>query len=283
MAYDRDSFLAGLAVGRTLWKPHTISLLPVPKYRFSYTLGWDSSFDYRIYMYATGLVVVDWGDGTSTEVEASTAGGMTTFLHSYASAGTFSVTIKIYDWANELRIGSLFSNGNGKYVRSLDSPLPSCVTRLEGFCVGGTNLQSIPSNLFAQVTNINNVTQAFASCGITDIPIGLFDNCPNLRSFDGCFANTPITSIPPGLFDYCTQATRFDSIFSGCGYLRSIPLGLFENCPSVSSFYEAFNGCGSIGSSVPELWVAYPSANGVRCFAGCVNAVNYADIPYNWR
>ena len=27
MAYDRDSFLAGLAVGRTLWKPHTTEQL----------------------------------------------------------------------------------------------------------------------------------------------------------------------------------------------------------------------------------------------------------------
>lgn len=77
MPYDRDSFLTGLAVGRTLWRPHRdyASVIPPDRYILSYqdlTDMWNHSksesefFALRKQYYAAGGARVDEKDGVLT-------------------------------------------------------------------------------------------------------------------------------------------------------------------------------------------------------------------------
>ena len=176
----------------------------------------------------------------------------------------------------------------------------------------GTSIQSIPSGLFNYTTAVTNLAYLFYNCtSLQSIPSGLFDNCVLAENVQGIFYNcNSLQSIPSGLFDYTTAVTNFKEIFRGCTSVQSIPSGLFDNNVAAIDFTAAFDECTSMLSipedlydncisvtkfirthgantsfsgNVPDLWNSHSGANGLQCFFGCTNALNYADIPIGWK
>ena len=156
-----------------------------------------------------------------------------------------------------------------------------------------TSLSSIPSGLFDHCPEVTDFINCFKECtAIESIPAGLFDHCCSVDDFSGCFADcTSLTSIPDGLFTYCSKVLIFglDNLragcFQGCTSLTAIPISLFNSCTQVQYFSRCFSGCAAITGAVPELWddsIWVTVHNGHSCFAGCINASNYKDIPSSW-
>lgn len=108
-----------------------------------------------------------------------------------------------------------------------------------------------------------------------------------IASFNSTFLNCEsLTSIPAGLFDNCTAVDDFSHAFQNCTSLTSIPAGLFDNFTAAEFFDYTFYNCRSLTSSVPELWDTAKWSNVTSywsCFWGCTHAVNYADIPADWK
>lgn len=175
------------------------------------------------------------------------------------------------------------------------------------------NLISVPTNLFANNSDISIISNYFYECNsLGAIPSGLLDPCKNITSISGLFEYcesiqslpaglfdklTEVTnaywtfggcvslrSIPAGLFSRCTKITSFEGTFRRCA-LTSIPAGLFDNCPDVINFRGTFGGCTAITGAVPTLWEDYTITpdNSWECFFECTNASNYDEIPPAWK
>ncbi len=174
-------------------------------------------------------------------------------------------------------------------LKSIPSTLFSKATKATNFLATFHNCVNIkgiiPSNLFANCPEATIFYSTFEWCRkIEGIPANLFANCPKVThfewTFNGCYG---VTEIPEGLFDSCTEVESFYHVFYYCTNLTTVPENLFDNCLKVSNFEEAFYNCYSLTGNVPELWTRNNVVNKDRCFAYCYNALNYDDIPSDWK
>lgn len=53
--------------------------------------------------------------------------------------------------------------------------------------------------------------------------------------------------------------------------------------PNANFFNTTFSGCSGITSNLPRIWETNPDASHTGTFTGCVNALNYAEIPDDWK
>jgi len=119
---------------------------------------------------------------------------------------------------------------------------------------------------------------------ITTIPEDLFKNCVNAEDFNGIFKQSKITNIPEGLFKHNVNATDFGGIFEECTDLTSIPEGLFKNNVNAMDFSWTFSGCTGL-TSIPEIIVEFAKKIKEKggyvyyTFNECTSASNYASIP----
>lgn len=364
MAYDKTSFLAGLAVGRNMESWPAMEGENV----FKFTVNVPAGTYYSPWMVFSGTIY--WGDGTNSSFnniptnyyESESFRGRTS--HTYSDAGKYKITLSgtLLDWSI-IRYSTTLSYNDT--LVSIDTPFPRSMsekTFLTGTCYGcrslvklppklfkncpaiedlGTfcwrcsalqeipdklfygcrnvtnvsrffmscNLDSIPSDLFAQMPNVENAagmisynrmiqniphglldplqnlkyTIGLNSLGIRSIPRGFFANCPDIEVFDNlCSASTELTDIPSDIFHYTPTAYSFSGAFSQTA-ITDIPNGLFSMCPLASDFSNCFRNCEAITGAVPALWLEFPNANGSGCFSGCTNASNYNSIPSAWR
>jgi hypothetical protein len=262
------------------------------------------------YLGLTPSVTINWGDSTSSPLITSTTSPDR--IHTYASAGTYTITISGF-------MPGFVVNNNAS-IRSLITELVQwgiVGLRTVNF-YGCNNLTAIPGSaaldLVGGYTGLNEV-QSFVyfmrGTGITAIPADLFDYSPSATIFTDAFSTTPITTVPNGLFDEVTNATTFASCFFNCTSLTSVPSTLFDNCPNVTSFSATFRNCRALTNvlqftnnlnvstfnnvynmssttnalvgNAPTLWLRTPTPSGTDAFNNCIGLSNFASIPANFK
>lgn len=254
-----------------------------------YEVAAGDTIELPCYFYSEGTETVEfnfqinWGDGT-TETGITNDNISTKSKHQYQNAGTYDIKIKgkyeslqTTNTANYTKLKKVKQWGTTglKYVylrfcynlNEIVSPTENSFIKLLGISFPGTEIQSIPENLFA---NCPNVTRFYST----------FEECSNL------------TSIPENLFDNCPNVTSFYSTFEGYSNLTSIPAKLFDNCENVENFRHTFCGCASLTGNAPELWKRGTNSeennyvgnpDGRNCFNGCEGLENYNEIPNYWK
>ena len=266
----------------------------------------DSSIHAKTSFSFRGRFSVNWGDGCVETVEhLDIFTGDASHTYSEKSIHTIKISgiILLFDLNSDGRKSIkevltpipkmkrydfnryFFNCGNlTKIPENLFANYPN-VTEFESCFEKCVNLTSIPENLFANCPNATDFESCFYDCvNLTNIPENLFSNCPNATTFIGCFMFCEnLTSIPKNLFENCPNASNFGFCFKFCYDLTGIPENLFANCPNVTSFDGCFESCHGITSKVPELWKRTNVIEHYECFLGCENAVNYADIPDDWK
>ena len=259
----------------------------------------------------TPNLVINWGDGSSSPV--ITASNSVNRVHTYVSAGTYTVTISgtmpgfqvnnntsirnlitelvqwgtvglrtinFYGCVNLTAIpGSTSLSGVGGYTGLID------VLNFSNF-MNGTRITTIPSDIFDYSPNATIFASAFATIStLTTVPSGLFDNVPSAVSFASCFfACTALTSVPSTLFDQNINVTTFSSTFRNCRALTNVLQFTFNT--NVSTFTQVYNMSSTANALVgtaPELWNRIPTPAGTDAFNNCVNLTNFASIPLNFK
>ena len=254
---------------------------------------------------------INWGDGNTSPLITSSSS--VDRIHTYASAGTYTITISGF------MPGFTVNNNSG--IRNLITELVQwgiVGLRVINF-YGCVNLTAIPGSTSLSgvggYTGLSEVT-SFASfmrgTRITAIPADLFDYSPNVTTFTDSFASiTTITTVPAGLFDVPTLATSFASCFLACTSLTTVPSTLFDTNTNVISFSGTFRNCraltnvlqftnnlnvtnfqniynmtttsNALTGTAPALWSRTPTPTGTGAFFNCTGLTNYASIPANWK
>lgn len=215
-------------------------------------------------------VVVDWGDGTKSVVNASDV-ERGDVRHTYATSATSNRVVTIDGEIDR----------TGRQERSVFDTSSLVAVRSLGTIRGSAVL-------------------LFSGCrSLTTIPKGLFDHCTALTSFSGCFKEcSALTTIPEGLFDKLAAVESFVDCFYGCNKLKAIPSGLFDHCTKIFDLVDCFFACTNLTGETPytmvdgkkvPLWRRY-EGNGFRrvryangCFKGCTGLSDYAEIPDVWK
>jgi hypothetical protein len=260
----------------------------------------------------TPNLTISWGDGgaNSPLITSSTS---TDRIHTYATAGTYTITI------NGLMPG--FKVNNNSAIRGLITELVQwgiVGLRTIDF-YGCSNLTEIPASAtlsavggYTGLEEVISFTSFMRGTRITSIPSDLFDYSPNATSFTDCFSSiTTITTVPTGLFDNVPNATTFANAFLGCPALTTVPATLFDNNPNVLSFVGTFRNClqltnvlqftfntsvsnfsniynmtsvsNALTGTAPTIWSRSPVPLGTNAFNNCFGLANYASIPSTFK
>jgi hypothetical protein len=224
-------------------------------------------------LYNSGVFncTVDWGDGGATS--AITAYDDADRVHTYASDGTYDVTItgECPAWSftnagDKLKIvsilnwGTVGDFGGFQYLT-------------EGFdgCTNLTNI-GVTGKILAKA-GLANLYRTFRSCKISTIPAGLLDNCVNLASngiYDTFIFCTSLTTIPTDLFKYCVSINSCAFAFFGCTALVTVPTDLFRYNTAIISVSYCFSGCTALASIPTNLFKYNTSCTSfLSCFEGC--------------
>jgi hypothetical protein len=259
----------------------------------------------------TPNLTINWGDTTASPLITSSTSSDR--IHTYVTAGTYTITISGFMPG--------FRVDNSSAIRNLITELVQwgiVGLRTINF-YGCINLTAIPGNAslsgvggYTGLSEVSSFASFMRSTRITAIPEDIFDYSPNATTFTDSFSSVPtITTVPTGLFDNVTLATTFASCFFACSALASVPLTLFDNCPSVVNFSSTFRNCralvtvlqftnntnvsifnnlynmssttNALTGTAPELWNRTPTPSGTDAFNNCVNLTNFASIPANFK
>ena len=148
------------------------------------------------------------------------------------------------------------------------------------WCFANLNITQIPAGLFDGCSQVTTFASTFRDTLLTGIPIGLFDDCAAAEDFSYCFYQTRLVQIPQGLFAYCPSAATFDYLCGNVVALLTAPLNAFAGT-AIASIRGGFRSCYYL-QYAPELWEAFPSADGTDCFYDCGGASNYSSVPSSW-
>jgi len=188
----------------------------------------------------SGNYTVDWGDGTSQNVNANVAVQKQYDSASYAAItnqdefrGYKTVTITITPQAGQNltfvnltdRHTSLSSNSNT--TNWLDFKIAG--NNISTFSSFGASAVPIQFVLLEEVEFIGSFSNSFTS------GIRMFLGCTNLNRVKGT--------------EWCKNLTSFSQMFQNCRNLKTIPL---LNTSNVTTFIQAFQGCSSL-KSIPLL------------------------------
>ena len=268
------------------FKNHTIgfSSLPIMEEDFSMLVRTISSEQIVVLPLVsdtndTADFTIDWGD--ESEPQVILGYNSPNKSHTYEIAGDYIIKIS----------GNCLGSWNSLLVDEFKSVLIKILswgiipfngmTRAFYEC---TLLESIPENSPINVTeNITSLDGTFQKTAISSIPPNLFENCVNITNFYFCFGDTNIFSIPSGLFLTPSLATNFSNCFRLCLSLTTVPEDILSNNLLVDDVTAMFSGDSNITSSVPTLWISFPTAEHNATFSSCNNATNYSDIPVDWR
>jgi hypothetical protein len=245
---------------------------------------------------------VQWGDGSDDTITSS---NQVEKIHTYSSAGTYTITIQ--------GIMPAFKVGNNSSIRTLIKTIISWgdVQLKEINFNGCSSITTIPGG-YSGLSNVESFATFMRATQLSSIPSDIFAYSANATNFTDAFsANTALTSIPSGIFDNNINATTFASAFSGCSNLSSYPSTLFDTNINVVNFSSTFRACRSLTSTLaftnntavttfaniyymntttnamdgnaPALWTRVPEPFGFRAFFNCIGLDNYASIPVNWK
>ena len=259
----------------------------------------------------TPSLFINWGDGNVSPL--ITASNSINRVHTYVSAGTYTVTISGFMPG--------FNVNNNAAIRTLITELVQwgiVGLRTVNF-YGCTNLTAIPGSTslsgvggYTGLNEILSFSNFMNGTRITTIPSDIFDFSPNATIFASAFATIPtITTVPSGLFDNVPQATSFASTFFACSGLTSVPSTLFDLNTNVTTFSGTFRNCraltnvlqftnntnvttftnvynmssttNALTGTAPELWNRIPTPSGTDAFNNCTGLSNFASIPLNFK
>ena len=223
-------------------------------------------------------ITVDWGDNTPVVAVAkgTTLATDDAFQHTYAAAGTYTITIGSDATVDKQQIPMLnfaqrTGSSNPNKLVSLETALLNMDSyRLSNTFKSCTKLTTIPGNLFEKNTKTTNFFCCFYYCtALTTIPEGLFANNTAVTDFSYCFNNcTALTTIPEGLFENNTAVTAFNDCFSDCSKLTTIPEGLFAKNTAVTTFSYCFYRCSEL-TTIPKG--LFENNTAVTTFNNCFN------------
>ena len=236
----------------------------VDKMKFTVTVSSSNGLGFNIPFPTTGTtpakITVNWGDGKTDVVEAGTTmSSSDKFNHTYASAGTYSVTINTAqtDPSKQqipmLKFGkNRTGNNNAQKLKSIDTwMLNMGKTDFSYLFDGATNLTSVNDDAFRFNTQATNFAYAFESTSIPTLTAKLLKPLTNLTSLQGTFCqNSSMTKVESGAFDSQLKVTDMSRIFGVNSNLTSLPSGLFDKNTLVTTFNRALMQTGL--KSVPE-------------------------------
>ena len=228
-------------------------------------------------------MTIDWGDGSAVETNAS--GYASNSTHTYASAGTYQITVGCLDWG-AYAMDTANKETFRKTLVSVDSKLPPMgVFSLNGMFSGCTALQTVSADVFNDFSNVEEAQNTFSGCtALTYIPASLLKKFTHLQNITGMFSGcSSLTYIPSGLFSQCTALTTADSVFNGCSGLTYFPSTLFLNNAALTSRANAFAGCSNTNPTMntkAQLETAGKYVELVDTQAS-INSNGYAGIPFN--
>ena len=242
-----------------------------------------------------GVVIdVDWGDGTtSTLTSASyTASDSTASVHTYASAGTYTVTATSKNWSDayllsvyaDAAISSNNCNAPVYWWRRTLTGIVNALPPVKG--VKGITGASAT----AYTARDNDLGFLFHRCEkMTSLPASLFANCGHIQIFNSTFYNCiALPSLPAGLFDPCVSATNFSDCFRYCTALTSIPVSFFKYCTAATNMYNVFRFCNKVPSVPADLFLyntnvtnlggAFSKCDALKNFTLCIGSPNVATV-----
>ena len=252
-------------------------------------------------------ITVDWGDGTAVVAvpKGTTLAAGDAFQHTYATAGTYIITITSDATADKQQIPVLkFEQRTGSYNTNKLVSLETALLNMDYFNLNKTfksckklttipgnlfekntattyfsscfesciALQTIPENLFGKNTVAKDFGYCFATCSaLKTIPEKLFENNTAATNFGCCFYNcTALETIPGMLFAKNAEAVYFNSCFYRCSALKTIPEGLFANNAEATSFNYCFANCNGLTAIPGNLFEKNKAATDFRnCFQSC--------------
>ena len=259
----------------------------------------------------TPSLYINWGDSSSSPL--ITAANSVNRIHTYVSAGTYTITISGFMPG--------FAVNNNSAIRTLITELVQwgiVGLRSVNF-YGCLNLTAIPGSAslsgvggYTGLNEVLNFTNFMNGTRITAIPADIFDFSPNATSFNSAFSSiSTITTIPTGLFDNVPLVTSFASCFFACQALTTVPLTLFDQNVNVTSFsgtfrnsraivdvlqftyntavttfsnvYNMSSTTNALTGTAPELWNRVPAPAGTDAFNNCSGLTNFASIPINFK
>ena len=259
----------------------------------------------------TPQLVISWGDGSTSPL--ITASSSTDRIHTYSTAGTYTITISGFMPG--------FTVSNNSAIRNLITELVQWGTvglRTINF-YGCLNLTSIPGSGtlsgvggYTGLGDVVSFASFMRSSGISSIPSDIFNYSPYATTFTDTFSSMLyLTSVPSNLFNNVPLATTFASCFSACNALTSVPSTLFDLNPNVVNFSGTFRNCraltnvlqftyntqvtifnniynmtttsNALTGTAPELWNRTPIPSGTAAFRNCSGLTNFASIPLNFK
>ncbi len=236
-------------------------------------------------------LIVYWGDGTTTTVEAGTKLNDEITVHTYNYwAETHQITIVSAqtDYTKQQIPPLNFVQWRYNYacsLRSLDTPLLNTGEASSfRFCFQECeNLTEIPEDLFVNNTKATDFTGCFYGCKkLTGIPENLFAKNTKATTFEACFYKcNGLTAIPGNLFAQNTKATNFGQCFTFCGELTGIPGDLFAKNTEATNFLDCFRDCSKLTAIPGNLFVNNTKAtNFQRCFCTCTSLTTIPDALF---
>lgn len=259
----------------------------------------------------TPTLNIDWGDSSSSG--AITSSTSTSRIHTYATAGNYTVTISGFmpgfrvnnNSAIRGLITEIIQWGNVG-VRTMDfygcQSITYIPTSLALSAVGGydglaeminydsfmraTGLTSIPDDIFSYSPNATTFSNAFSNCfGLTTVPTGLFDENIQATNFASCFfGSTNLITVPSTLFDLNVNATNFSGTFRNCRALTNVLQFTYNTSVTIfNNVYNMTSTANALTGTAPDLWNRIPLPSGTAAFRNCTGLSNYASIPVNWK
>ncbi len=255
----------------------------------------------------TPSLYINWGDSSSSPL--ITASNSVNRIHTYVSAGTYTITISGFMPG--------FAVNNNSAIRTLITELVqwgivglrsvnfygclnltaipssaslSAVGEYDGLneilsfsnFMNGTAITSIPADIFDFSPNVTSFASAFATINtISTVPTGLFQTAVNVSSFASCFfACAGLTSVPSTIFDLNINVTSFSGTFRNCRALTNVLQFTFNT--AVTTFSQVYNMSSTSNALVgtaPTLWLRTPTPAGTNAFNNCTGLSNFASIP----
>ena len=217
--------------------------------------------------------IIDWGDGTKTQIQHNLKGTKLTeeelkekAIHTYTITDRDDTirTIEIYGTYTRFEMGSTLGVPTKLKLVEIEQwgqlgytniSLIGCSNLAGNIPVPGkksfenlttinfascTNLTEIPKGLLDGCYNLQNASKLFSECTqITKIPEGFFKDCHNLTNVSSMFYNTSITEIPSDIFDTNNgQPNMLNDLNNAFGktLITNIPEGIFDLCTEAKYF-----------------------------------------------
>ena len=165
---------------------------------------------------------INWGDSSASPLITSSSS--VDRIHTYVSAGTYTVTISGFMPG--------FSVNNNVAIRTLITELVQwgiVGLRTINF-YGCQNLISIPGS---------------GTLGA----VGGYTGLSEVVNFNSFFQATRLANIPADIFDYSPNATTFSNSFASILTLTGVPTGLFDSVPSATTFTFTARVGGAVANS----------------------------------